>query len=208
MSLQSRFSQAGMVARVAVSDPLELANLPRLAKTRGRTTLDLRNPWLPFDLIDALVAELSPDDRVFEYGGGGSTAFFADHVGHVTAVEHDPDWARAIADAVGEAPNVLVRHQSLEGEGDAYVASIDEEDDESLSLVLVDGRCRVRCLRRAAPKVAPGGLIVLDDSDRARYRESFEILREWERTDYSGFAPTSVHSIGHSSVWRKPRTDR
>ena len=47
--------------------------------------------------------------------------------------------------------------------------AICDEPDASLDLVVVDGRARVECARRAMPKVKPGGLLLLDDTSRERY---------------------------------------
>ena len=51
---------------------------------------------------------------------------------------------------------------------DDYVAAINDELDNSLDLVIVDGRARVECVRRAMPKVKPGGLLLLDDTGRTK----------------------------------------
>jgi hypothetical protein len=65
---------AGLIAR----NPRYASGLRRLAMTGGRSTVSLRLPWLPFDLIDDLRERVGPRSRVFEFGGGGSTLFFLD----------------------------------------------------------------------------------------------------------------------------------
>jgi hypothetical protein len=57
-------------------------------------------------------------------------------------------------------------HQGLDFT--AYVASIDDVPGE-LDLVVVDGRARVAAARRALPRLAPGGLLVLDNANRDEY---------------------------------------
>jgi predicted O-methyltransferase YrrM len=86
---------------------------------------------------------------------------------------------------------------------DSYVAAIDDEPDESLDVVIVDGRARVECVRRAMPKVRSGGLLILDDTQRARYRPAIELLAGWERQVFTGLKPGDQHPA-QTSAWRKP----
>ena len=56
-------------------------------------------------------------------------------------------------------------------------------------IIVVDGRARVACCMASLPHLAPGGLIVLDDAQRPRYREGIEnsglpVRRIW------GFVPS------------------
>ena len=46
----------------------------------------------------------------------------------------------------------------------------------SFDLVVVDGRAREACLTRAADRLAPEGLVVVDNVDRARYRAAIAEL--------------------------------
>jgi predicted O-methyltransferase YrrM len=52
--------------------------------------------------------------------------------------------------------------------------------------VVVDGRARADCLRRAVEALTPGGLIVFDNSDRKRYQPALAGLAV---TRYRGRAP-------------------
>ena len=48
----------------------------------------------------------------------------------------------------------------------------------SFDLVVVDGRAREACLTRAADRLAPDGLVVVDNVDRARYRSAIAELAD------------------------------
>ena len=48
----------------------------------------------------------------------------------------------------------------------AYVDRIDDVAGD-LDLVVIDGRAREACLDRALPRLAPGGLVVLDNVERS-----------------------------------------
>ena len=64
-------------------------------------------------------------------------------------------------------------------------------------LVVVDGRARVACLQHAAKRLAPGGIVLFDDTQRPRYRAGLEgsglqvqrILRAHKRGEISFATP-------------------
>ena len=52
------------------------------------------------------------------------------------------------------------------------------------------------------PKVKPGGLLLLDDTERERYRPAVEMLG-WERHVFTGLKATNI-APSQTSVWRRP----
>ena len=52
---------------------------------------------------------------------------------------------------------------------DRYVNAIDELDG-LFDMIVIDGRSRIYCLERSLARLAPGGIIVFDNSDRIEYR--------------------------------------
>ena len=86
---------------------------------------------------------------------------------------------------------------------DAYAAAIDGEPDASLDLVIIDGRARIECARRAMPKVRPGGLLLFDDTDSARLRPVIALLGSWERHVFTGLKP-GQRGPAQTSAWRRP----
>lgn len=196
--------QAGMAARsarVIGRDPKIGREFPRLVRTLGRSTVTLRLPWLPFRLIDELDSVVGPGTRVFEFGGGGSTLWFLDHGAVVVTVEHDRGWASDLQELVSHHGWTLLERPN-DGSFDAYVSAIDAFPDASLDVVVVDGRERVRCLLAAWPKVAPRGLLILDDSDRDRYSTAIEQI-DWPRRLIVGFAPAKP-TLAYTTVFTRP----
>jgi hypothetical protein len=66
----------------------------------------------------------------------------------------------------------------------AYATRIEAEPEARYDLIVIDGRARGACLHHAVPRLAPGGMIVFDNSARTRYRRAIaasgldaEILR-------------------------------
>ena len=144
--VRTQLRLAGRSAKVLARHPGVGRELPRLAATRGRSTMRLRLPWLPFRLIDELAAVIGPGSRVFEYGGGGSTLWFLDRGAEVVTVEHHEGWADQLEQAISSPAWTLLR-RSTDDHYAAYVAAIDEQPDDSLDLVVVDGRERAACAR-------------------------------------------------------------
>ncbi|MBI1351734.1 MAG: class I SAM-dependent methyltransferase [Actinomycetales bacterium] len=164
-------------------------------------------PWWTFDAADRVEAFLRGrrDARVFEWGSGASTMWLASRAGSVTAVEHDAEWAHMVGDRVpanarvvlvppapvaGNAAPILSEKAGFEGlDFTDYVEQIDKEDDP-FDLIVVDGRARGACLRRALDHLAPGGMIVFDNVDRERYRRAIAAEGAGIRVDWTrGLTP-------------------
>lgn len=183
-----------------VRDPHQLGYLRRWVPTVERSTLDLELPWLPFQIIDRLDEVLTPASRVFEYGGGGSTLWMAQRAGEVVTAEHDPEWADLLSERTAGLPNVTLLIRSAADEYADYVPAIDDFPDEYFDVVVVDGRERVRCFERALPKVRPGGMLILDDTERPRYAPAFTLARAHRHVTIRGIAPCKSQAA-HTTVW-------
>ena len=185
----------------------------------NRSALSDGKPWLPFRAIEWLEENLSRAMRVFEYGSGGSTLFLADRVGEVISVEHDREWHARTSDAISARgirnctyllrpperaakPSVVSTERAYEGMDFAdYVASIHAYPDATFDLVSVDGRARNACVLASIPKTKAGGVILLDNSDRAEYRAAIGALAQFERHDFAGITRYST-DVSVTTVWK------
>lgn len=59
---------------------------------KGGNPIQSAIPWLTYSSIDYIEKYLNHDMKVFEYGGGGSTLYFASRVAELVTVEHDTSW--------------------------------------------------------------------------------------------------------------------
>jgi hypothetical protein len=176
-----------------------------------------------YDALRRLESMVTPTMRVFEFGAGGSTVFFATRAAEVVSVEHDAGWQRLVREELADRSNI--EHILAEPEprvpGDSpgslsrnypdhhfttYTHSIDRFDDGSFDLVLVDGRARVASAQHAYAKVRPGGWLVLDNSERADYGQIFTDLAGagWDRTNYFGIGPYE-NLLWQTTVFARPK---
>jgi hypothetical protein len=164
-------------------------------------------PWWSYGAIsevgDWLAARPRPV-RVFEYGSGASTIWLARRVEEVHTVEHHRGFGEMMQAELAAMPGVSMRivepvpstspvvgsskegHQGLDFA--AYVGAIDDVDGE-FDLVVIDGRAREACLAKAVDRLAPGGIVVFDNSRRKRYRVAIGRSGLHERV-FRGLTPT------------------
>jgi hypothetical protein len=199
-------------------------------RSQGRSGLDDGRPWITFEATRAIGQVLNSTMKVFEYGTGGSTLFFASRVASVVSVENDPVWFEVMQARVAGRSNVeisLAPGEPPAGPEDLafpsrstssqhltfrkYVQAIDRFPDGHFDLLLVDGRSRPAAFFRGEPKVRIGGLIVLDDSTRSGYAAAVNAATAagWPAIGRVGPKPYSP-SFARTTVWTKtsPLPDR
>jgi predicted O-methyltransferase YrrM len=141
-----------------------------------KTPLDLEIPWFSYAAIDFLDAHVRTHMTAFEYGSGGSTLFLAKRVKSVFTVEDNVTWFDLVKQRLHERAfsNVTMELHPFDArnpagfEQSSYLRAI---PDEKFDVIIIDGseewiQVRPTCFRYVEDKVAPGGIIVLDDSWR------------------------------------------
>ncbi|MFT3980969.1 MAG: hypothetical protein QM687_10900 [Ferruginibacter sp.] len=196
-------------------------------RKRKGNTLSYSVPWLVFGAIDYLGKWLSADKKVFEYGSGGSTVFFAKRSYAVISVEHDAEWYHFVKDSLEQQglKNVdyrLIQPEEIPGfdqlelqrPGDfisgvgsfwgmsfeRYVNSIAGQQPD---LVIIDGRARSSCIAAAMPLIPKGGILLLDNAERNRYLQPFPELDDtsrWEKIVFEGHFPFGSASILNKTI--------
>ena len=156
-----------------------------------------------------------------EYGSGRSTVFFAKRLKKLVSIEHYPEWYQKVdkmllARGINNVEYLLIPknadletndnteefHKSLTGEEErpeyaAYANKVLEFDDDYFDFVLIDGRSRVNCGINAIPKLKPGGMFVLDNSERARYQKVHAALANWPKVE-------TTTGLTNTTIWIKP----
>lgn len=171
------------VARHAVS-LLAIYDLPRM--------VELGRPWWVYEAAQEveLFLHAHPKARAFEFGAGASTVWLASRVAELHSVEHDLDFAEHLSEYVEPFPHVYLHavpagtrtstSLALSGRDgyesadfDVYVSTIDDVGGQ-FDLIVIDGRARAACLEASIDRLAPGGIVVFDNSNRSRYRDAIE----------------------------------
>lgn len=192
----------------------------------GADSLSDRIPWITFQARNAVESVLRSDSRIFEYGSGGSTLYFADRVRELISVEHDRDWHQRVkselaksgvhnvdlhlvmpTDLAGVEAEDVDRYCSYEPPyaGKSfydYVTLIDAYPDASFDLVFIDGRARPSCIRHAYSKVRFGGYLMLDNAERPHYQHARTLLSSWEEFKYFGPGPYNKY-CWETVLWRR-----
>lgn len=164
-------------------------------------------PWLAQGAVRFLDRELRGEGSGLEWGSGRSTAWFARRLARLTSVEMDAAWyakVRAKVEGSVDLRHIPIEHGLREETPDfprptpRYVAVIDEWDDASLDFVLVDGHYRLACVRGALPKLRPGGLLAIDNTNWLAELGDWGVPGSWP------LVHQSENVMTQTSVWRAP----
>jgi hypothetical protein len=120
------------------------------------------SPWLHQAIVQILGCWLKPDDRGLEWGSGRSTIWFAQRVGFLPSIEHDPFWYSKICAELEKKGLRNVEYHLCPDEAE-YRAVCDRFPPESLDFCLVDGLARDFCALSAVSLLKPGGILVVDN---------------------------------------------
>jgi len=184
-------------------------------------TLEAELPWISHRAYLRLDKLVKPHWKVFEFGCGGSTLFLNGKVESMTSVEHDSGWAKVVSEKLEGNPNFSIQFipedeqgdeefQSIHGMNESgsyfetYSKAASNLPDESLDLLIIDGRSRPACLKYSHSKVKPGGYLLFDNSNRESYQEAIStFLKDWEREDFKGVTVYDAF-FNQTSLFRKP----
>jgi hypothetical protein len=145
-------------------------------------------PWYTYPATEFLGQFDWSESRVFEYGAGASSLFWAGRAGSVTSVDRDADWIRRLEPQAGPNLRLLLRSTR-----EAYVDAI-REAGEAFDLVIIDGHWRHGCVHASLDGLAPRGIVLLDNSDK--FPLAARALRERGlfQVDFHGFGPMNNYA--------------
>lgn len=158
-----------------------------------RTPLEMGLPWLTWCCVEFLEEFLRPGMAVLEYGGGGSTLYFARKGCRVVTVEGYRHWSRLIRarldETLGSAASAVEIREIAginddEPPQDEYVRQV--HNGGPWDLILVDGAHRLACLKAARDELRPNGVLIFDNADFEEYGEVPKLLPDFERQSFSG----------------------
>ena len=125
--------------------------------------------------------------KMFEYGSGYSTLYFANKVNRLVSVEHDQKWFEIVKKMIPS--NVKLVFKSKESI-ESYINSINESN-EKYEIVFIDSLFRSECCQLAVNHLTDNGIIILDDSERGDYQIGIQFLKDnnFKKIDFWGISP-------------------
>lgn len=178
-------------------------------------------PWITPAAIQILDTLLTKQHIGFEFGSGNSTLFFAKRVKQLISLEHEPTWhykisTQLLEEKINNVNYFLVAKENKEKPFlpkkrsddliieftpatcfQSYYSFIDQYPEEYFDFIIVDGRARVECSLHAISKLKPGGLLILDNSERRRYQPVHDTLTSWLSVQTST-------GMTDTTLWFKP----
>ena len=145
-------------------------------------------PWYTYPAVEYLSHLDLTRFKVFEYGSGNSTIWWAKRAKQVTSVEDDEGWYKKINNRI---------------ERDFYKISYVFEKDpvrystiatNDFDIFIVDGNYRRECLEHVVG-LGGGVMLILDNSDW--YPKAVRFIQEtlgWVQVDFHGFGPINDYT--------------
>ena len=162
-------------------------------------------PWLTQEGFEFLKEYFGANKgaKVLEFGAGGSTIWMAESGIDLVSVDHSKTWHGKVKDyLVSKGIHVDLRLMER-----PYNLICDEFPDNHFDFILVDGRDRVKCALSAEKKLKPGGVLLLDDSQRHYYVKVFDMCASWKKTEVRQIKPDmdgNVNPERTTTWWVKP----
>ena len=166
---------------------------------RERRPIDARGeplPWYTYPAIEYIRQLDFSNSRVFEYGAGYSSLFWARIADSVISVEKSTEWSDEIAARSPDNLTLLTISENPQYE-DSILAY------GKFDVIIIDGSERLQCANRAIKSLRSGGMIILDNSDW--YTKAAGALRENDfiQVDMSGFGPINQYTWSTSFFLRR-----
>jgi len=168
----------------------------------GRQALKNKEPWIVPEALKLLTRLVKSDFKVFEWGSGGSTIWFARQCKEVISVEHIGHWFRTVLrwlanDNLENTKLVFAPKKPYH----IYADVILKYPDKYFDLIFVDGErsARIRCIENALPKLKPGGVLLLDNSNWADAMPDMVLFDDWVWYEYN--APEHNY-LGEPNEWQ------
>ena len=168
-----------------------------------------------FERIITTLLEMSPVERILEFGSGPSSVRLAMAFPEAQVLSVEGDWRNfaettSLMRSFWDKRNLSIKYRpiALESYGDAEFLTYEDGMfwEEEIDCVIIDGppvytlRGREACLYQVYDQIKIGGLVILDD-----FRRRFEkqIVENWLSVYPGSFAVEIIREDHHLAVLRK-----
>jgi len=186
---------------------------------------NMDKPWLTPRATELLSELLLPSDVGIEWGSGRSTAWFAKRLKHLTSIEDNREWYDIVTKQLAQqgVNNVSYKYASPPKEDESarsseYVTLCSSMPDRSLGFALVDGSAREYCADAVIPKIAPGGILVIDNAnwffDHPTHSPTSRVGKGAKDEKWAALAQIlskwrliwTTQGISDTAIWIRPQT--
>ncbi len=157
-------------------------------------------PWMNYGAIDFIGEKTNASMRVFEWGAGFSSLWFATRVREVVSVEENAAWYRELQPQLPANVSLMCLPAP-----DDYVQAI-RTTTGVFDVIVIDGVHRNACALESVSRLSPNGMVVFDNSDGADYDASMAMFNEagFMRIDFWGLIPSYLYKNCTSVLFRNP----
>lgn len=167
-------------------------------------------PWYTEGMLRELFHTDVSGWRVFEWGGGYSTGWWARRAAEVFTVEASSEWAAATSEYVGflgDSRKSTVHYVPVDSPpdevgtagdcGHPYPSRIDGFPPSHFDCIVIDGMYRLACADKALGHLKPNGTVILDNSEFDATGAIHGLFRSMECRSY----PQSGHPSWTTTRW-------
>lgn len=151
-------------------------------------------PWMNYSVVEFLNNRLNENLNMFEYGSGNSTIYFSSLVKYITSIEYNIEWYNRIKGLLEKRENIRLIYQPL---GEDYINAIRNisKGENLYEVITIDGSERVKCAKIAMRYLTKNGVLILDNSERERYKEIFIFYKDagFKEITISGMVPNGFY---------------
>jgi hypothetical protein len=159
-------------------------------------------PWLTYPSIRFLEKRLS-GKRLFEFGSGSSTAWYADRCSHVFSVENNYEWFLTVKARLSDVANTELLYEKTDREvigsiskvGGLFDAIVIDSQPTERIIYKNSDEFRVACLDASLAAATKDCLFVIDNTDANPLleREIQKRFSERQILRFPGWVPGILH---------------
>ncbi len=159
------------------------SNLESSAMDKGGEPI----PWYTYPAIEFINQLDLSGRKVFEWGSGNSSLYYAQHAREVISIESDRSWHDVIKNKTLKNGSVIYQDETT------YCDAI-KGYSSKFDLIVIDGINRNQCAEVAPDFLKKSGMIILDNSDwhpgAVRSLNQANLIQ----IDFNGFGPINKYS--------------
>jgi predicted O-methyltransferase YrrM len=161
-------------------------------------------PWMSYPAIEFLQKTINKSHKIFEFGCGSSTVFFAKNAGSVTSIETNKKWQEAIETKLKSANLSAKITLMADGIDNKNYQTFPQNLPEKFDFIIIDSIKRFFCAQNAINALKEGGTIILDDSERKNYQKIFDFFAEngFKAENFTGIEPGKLR-IKKTTIFSK-----